>query len=93
MTRTKPDDGLWTLSDIGTALRFGAFPAYAHRWWHLTGDAKTLAWCVVKGQTPVGILLDRLEEYPEECAAPVEVVAEAVRQLRERNPLGTETNW
>jgi len=91
--RTRPESG-WTLTMFGWGLwlRDGRDPCPATRNM-FTGDAFILGERVADGLCPVGILLDRLEEYPEECDAPPDVVAEAVRQLRERNPNGTETNW
>ncbi len=46
--------------------------------YRLLGTAALL----VKGKAPVGVLLDRLEEHPDECEAPAEVVRAAVEWLR-----------
>jgi len=82
-------DHHWRLSQRGRYLRAPGFRSS----WRLRGAAAVLALDVTLLLTPVGILLDRLTEYPEECDAAPETVTEAVRQLRERNPNGTETNW
>jgi hypothetical protein len=51
----------------------------------LKGDSFLLAVGVHQKEVPVGILLDRLEEYPEEVAElPAEQVSEVVRELRRR---------
>jgi len=70
-----------------TGEGWGGFASVLH------AESRALAAGVIRGAVPVGILLDRLTEYPEECEAPPELVAEAVAELRRRNPLGTETNW
>lgn len=53
------------------------------RLWRLTGDARTLEVGVYVGKVPFGILLDRLQEHPEEVeGCPAELVQEAVEWLR-----------
>jgi hypothetical protein len=47
-----------------------------------------LAWGVVYRDVPIGILLDRLTEYPEECGAVPETVGECVAYLRASRPNG-----
>lgn len=59
----------------------------------LRGESGLLCLSVLRREAPVGILLDRLEEYPEECECPPDELARVIRQLRERNPNGNETNW
>lgn len=96
MTRNTPPFGQWRLSWSGAALvRSSQTYDTEQRKGikRLRGESWIIAAQVVQKFCPVGILLDRLTEYPEECDAPPEVVAEAVAQLRERNPNGNETNW
>jgi hypothetical protein len=56
------------------------------KFWRLTGTAAALAAEVNRFRTPEGILLDRLQEVPEECVAPPELVAAAVNWLRNHPP-------
>lgn len=62
-------------------------------WWDLSGESRTLARGVTYQQTPIGILLDRLTEHPEECDCPPAELEAAIAYLRERNPNGNEGNW
>lgn len=62
-------------------------------WRALKGDALLLGEGVRRQQVPIGILLDRLTEHPEECDASAAELEAAISQLRERNPNGNESNW
>jgi hypothetical protein len=54
-----------------------------NHYWRMAGTAKDLSFGIYVGETPIGILLDRLEECPEEVeGCPVELVREAVQWLR-----------
>jgi hypothetical protein len=53
----------------------------------MSGQSALLADAVCKAEAPIGILCDRLDEVPEECAAPVEVVRAATEWLRRREGL------
>jgi hypothetical protein len=53
----------------------------------MSGQSALLADAVRNEEAPIGILCDRLDEVPEECAAPVEVVRAATEWLRRREGL------
>jgi len=55
--------------------------------WGINGDAGLIAAAVNRREAPVGILWDRLEEYPHEAeGASAEDVAAAVAILRRKYP-------
>lgn len=54
----------------------------------LSGESALLAVGVLAEETPIGILLDRLTEYPSECALHPSQLADAVEWLRSRHPNG-----
>jgi hypothetical protein len=60
------------------------------RWtsYTLTGVLAELAAAFWWHRTPIGIVIDRLEEYPNECQAPEEIVRAAVAWLRQRHSTG-----
>jgi hypothetical protein len=56
---------------------------------HLRNDSRLLALAVVTGQAPVGVLLDRLEEHPDDAIdMPADLVLQCVQYLREQFPDG-----
>lgn len=52
-----------------------------------TGTAALLVEQVGKGECPTGILLDRLEECPEEGGGPVSLILAAVAHYRQSHPI------
>lgn len=55
----------------------------------LIGEVKVLPFMVAADHTPIGILLDRLEEYPEEVAdCDPDTVRQCVAYLRTKYPNG-----
>ncbi len=49
-----------------------------------TGTASLLCWQCLRGECPTGILLDRLEECPEEGGGPKSLVLVVVQYFRQK---------
>ncbi len=72
----RPEDGSWSMMVHlqGRSVEM-----------KVRGDLRTLLNLYTLYQCPVGILLDRLEEYPEEAGSDTTLVAAAVEWLRQRH--------
>jgi hypothetical protein len=62
---------------------------YRYRRLLLSRTANLLAVEVVAARCPLGVILDRLEENPEECEAPPDLLRAVVEWMRAKYPIGT----